>query len=100
MCIGTLEGGFDVEKAGRILNVGRLTEVACKKCWCFRYCTLCAKKADNGSDELSPEAKLFFCREAQAHAYGMLRNYLLFKEFPVFYSTQIRLNDTKGGKTA
>lgn len=100
MCIGTLDRGFDVEQADRILNVGCLTEAECIQCWCFRYCTLCAKKADDGSNELSAEAKLSSCGEAKVMAYSMLRNYLLFKEIPVFYSAQIRRNDQEGGETA
>lgn len=98
MCIGTLDGGFDLEQVERILNVGCLTETACKKCWCFRYCTLCAKKADNGY-ELSAETKLAACQEAKAAAYSMFRNYLLFKEIPACYPAQIRRGQV-GGKTA
>ena len=100
MCIGTLDRGFDVKQADRVLNVGCLTEVECKQCWCFRYCTLCVQQADDGSDELSAEARLSSCREARAMAYGMFRNYLLFKEIPVLYSAQIRRNDQEGGETA
>ena len=44
MCIGTLDDGFNLENAQKILNVGKLTEESCKNCWCFRYCTLCAKR--------------------------------------------------------
>lgn len=100
MCIGTLDKGFNKENAWRILNVGYLTETACKNCWCFRYCGMCAKKADDGSNALSSEVKLSFCREAKSRAYGMLLFYLLFKEIPVFYSSQTRRNAAEGGKTS
>lgn len=100
MCIGTLDRGFNVENAWRILNVGNLTEDVCKKCWCFRYCGMCAKKADDGSSELSAEAKLTFCGEARNIAYSKLRHYLLFKEIPAYYAVQIRSTDAEGGKTA
>lgn len=99
MCIGTLDRGFDEENACRFLNVGNLTETACKECWCFRYCSICAKKADNGC-ELSAEAKLSFCREARTNAFGKLRQYLLFKEIPAFYAAQTRSTDAEGGKRA
>ena len=90
MCIGTLDKGFDVENASRLLNVGRLTEAACKQCWCFRYCTMCARGADAGSDVLSTDAKLSFCEEVRASAYSKIRQHLFLKEVPLFYATQVR----------
>ena len=98
MCIGTLDKGVDVEKASHLLNVGRLTEAACKQCWCFRYCTICAKRADDGSNGLSADAKISFCDETRAGAYGKLKQYLFFKEVPMFYAVQVRSMEAEGGK--
>ncbi len=98
MCIGTLDDGFYEENAQRILNIGHLTENACKKCWCFRYCSLCAKKADTGSRHLSAKFRLSHCNESKAMAYSKLKQYLLFKEIPVFYPAQTRLIHTEGGQ--
>ena len=56
MCIGSLETGFDLENAERLLNFANITSERCKRCWCFRHCTLCAKKADTGEAQLSPTA--------------------------------------------
>lgn len=100
MCIGTLDAGFDVESTYRLLNVGSLTEDTCKKCWCFRHCSLCAKKADDGSPTLSSTAKLSFCNEARAGAHGKLRQYLLFKETPIYYAEQTRRIHAEGGETS
>lgn len=40
--IGTLEEGFDVNQIRKILNVGKLTENDCSKCWNLTHCSLCA----------------------------------------------------------
>ncbi|HBK85921.1 MAG TPA: hypothetical protein DDZ53_07830 [Firmicutes bacterium] len=87
-----------MEKASHLLNVGRLTEAACKQCWCFRYCTICAKRADDGSNGLSADAKISFCDETRAGAYGKLKQYLFFKEVPMFYAVQVRSMEAEGGK--
>lgn len=97
MCIGTLDDGFYLERAQAILNVGKLTGESCKSCWCFRYCTLCAKKADDGSGQLSAEEKLSHCKEARAGAYSQFCEYLLMKEIPTYYAEQMRCSDEKGG---
>lgn len=58
------------------VGVGDLTESVCKRCWCFRYCIICAKKAEVGADELSAEAKHLSCEKARNMAYGILRQYV------------------------
>jgi len=99
MCIGTLENGFDFDKALRILNIGELTEENCRNCWCFRHCTLCAKKADDGSDQLSAKRKLSHCREVRGSAYSKICNHLLLKEIPMYYAKQMRQDDGKRGES-
>ena len=89
MRIGTLERGFDLEKIEPLLNIGRLTQENCKKCWCFRYCTMCAKAADGG-DQLSADKKLSACEGVRGSVYASMVQYLLFKEIPIFYGEQIR----------
>lgn len=99
MCIGTLDDGFDLENANRLLNVGDLTESACKQCWSFRYCGMCAKKADVAAAALSAEAKLLHCQQHKSAAYGKLKQYLLFWEVPSFYAAQTRRLGEQGGET-
>ncbi|MCL2052182.1 MAG: Cys-rich peptide radical SAM maturase CcpM [Lachnospiraceae bacterium] len=93
MCIGSLDEGFNLEKAKDVLGIGTLTKEECKKCWCFRYCSLCAKKADDEFGKLSAEVKLSFCNEAKSRAYQNLEQYLLFKEIPQFYSRQLSIKE-------
>ena len=44
--IGTLEDGLDIDKMRRLLNIGKLTENECKKCWGLRHCMLCASQIE------------------------------------------------------
>lgn len=87
-CIGSLEDGFDIEKAKVFLNVGQVTEEDCRNCWSFRYCSLCGKKADAGSGRPDAKTKKMFCAEACSRAEDKMKLYLLFKEIPVYYAAQ------------
>lgn len=60
MQIGDLEHGFDFDRAQKLLNIGQLTENACKNCWVIRHCMICARRCDN-LGELSAEIKLSGC---------------------------------------
>ena len=93
MNIGALDTGFSLEKVINILNVGSLTESVCKKCWCFKYCSICAKKADNESEQLSDKKKLSHCSEVKSDVYAKLRMYLLLKEISMFYPMQVKQSE-------
>lgn len=90
-CIGSLEKGVDIEAAKRFLNVGKVTEEQCRKCWCFRYCTLCGKKADAGTDRMEAEKKLQYCSDVRGRTYDKMMIYLLFREIPFYYADGGRL---------
>lgn len=89
MKIGSIYTGFNVEQAKELLNVGALSEKACKDCWSFRYCTTCAKKADVGADTLSLKQKVSHCNSVRNSAYSKLRNMICMQEIPVYYNKQI-----------
>jgi len=90
MCIGSVDSGFDLNRAYEILNIGALTETECKECWCFRYCISCAKKADDITGHLSASSKLSFCGDILAETYAKIQQYLVFTEIPQFYAYQFR----------
>lgn len=47
--LGNLAIGINAKKAIEILNIGKLTEQECKKCWAVRFCTMCVHNCiDNG----------------------------------------------------
>lgn len=90
MHIGTLADGFDLEKAGKILQVGELTKNACKNCWSFRFCNQCAKKADCCGEQLSAADRLRNCEDTRYAAKRTIRNIILVNEAVEYYKEQIR----------
>ena len=87
-CIGSLDEGFDLEKAKTFLNVGKVGEEDCRKCWGFRYCSLCGKKADAGNGRLEAEVKKEFCPGVRNQIENKMKLYLLFQEIPHYYGAQ------------
>lgn len=78
MKIGTLDDGIDLEKVKYLLNVGKVTEDACKKCWAFRFCTACAVYADEG-DYLSAEKRMNRCADIRSSVASYFKEYCILK---------------------
>ena len=89
-CIGNLKSGFDIAKVENLLNVGSISLDYCKNCWSFRFCTICAKGADDGCAHLSLKKKLSHCKDIRANTYVNLRQFLLSAEAGTFYAEQVR----------
>ncbi len=79
MKIGHVDRGFDLDKIKYLLNVGKVTEKACKRCWAFRFCYLCASLAD-GNDCVSKEKRVAQCGGVRHAAEEMLKNYCTLRE--------------------
>jgi uncharacterized protein len=79
MRIGHIDNGFNMDKARKILNIGKLTEESCKNCWAYRFCSLCASAADDLT-ELSAERKSERCRGVKAGIDRMMKDYCILKE--------------------
>lgn len=79
MCIGNIYDGFDVESIKKLLNVGKMTEFACKQCWAFNYCTQCSVAADNG-EHITAETRLAKCNRIRNSVENMLKDYIVLKE--------------------
>ena len=90
--IGTLDNGFNYENVYKILNIGSLTENVCRNCWCFRFCTMCAKKADDETSSLSARAKLSSCEEVKNDVYSKICQYLLLYEVSKYYPFQVAIS--------
>ena len=79
MIIGHIDTGFDYDKVDAVLNVGRLTESVCKKCWAFNHCNLCVAACDGG-DSLSAKIRLENCYTAIDDCMEELRKICLLME--------------------
>lgn len=77
--IGDIYNGFDIEKAEKILNVGKLTEDKCKNCWAFRHCYLCIAYCDT-PDGISKDKRASRCPEVRSSVENMFKDYLALKE--------------------
>lgn len=59
--IGSVFDGFSIEAIKMLLNIGKLTEEQCKKCWGIRLCTQCCLQAAS-RDGLSRNKRLAECK--------------------------------------
>lgn len=79
MCIGNIYEGFDADAIKKLLNVGKMTESACKQCWAFNYCSQCGVAADDGG-KMTPEIRLAKCNRIRNSVDNMLKDYIVLKE--------------------
>ena len=79
MRIGHVDSGFDVDKARKILNVGKITENSCKNCWALFFCTMCVSYADNVND-MSAALKKAGCNAVQAGVEDSFKDYTVLRE--------------------
>lgn len=90
MTIGSIHDGFNVEAANKMMNIARISEDECKKCWAFRFCFLCAQKADVNQNEFSREKRLQHCNMSKISAIRRLKLRILMQEVPKYYAGQIK----------
>lgn len=81
MQIGHIDTGFNIDKARKILNIGKVNEDACKNCWAIRFCSICAAVLDNTENEFSQKKKEECCRGVKASLEMRFKNYCVLKEF-------------------
>lgn len=77
--IGNVEDGLDIEKIKMLLNIGKLTEDECKRCWAFQFCTQCLRSAVE-EDHLSKNKRLSKCNGSRYNAEQSLKDYIVLKE--------------------
>lgn len=80
MKIGNLKDGFNVNNIMQIMNIGQITQVACKNCWAFKFCQTCAAFADNLT-EFSAKQKLSHCAAVKSQVENMLKDYCFLREY-------------------
>lgn len=80
LCIGSLESGFNLENATKILNIAQITEKECSKCWCYKMCSQCVAKAgENG--KIEPSNRLKWCNQTRKNAEENIKDYIVLKSF-------------------
>jgi len=87
MKIGDIYTGFDMEKVLNILNIGKITEDACKVCWNFFECRLCVAACDKDGS-FSKEERLKNCESAKQIALNKYLNICMLLENGYNFETQ------------
>lgn len=80
MKIGTVDDGFDINSAEKLLNIGKISADRCKNCWAIRLCNLCAVAVDDGT-QLSSNKKKEACNEFMNAQKEWFLYYCMLKEF-------------------
>lgn len=88
MRIGDIYHGYDLDKIGKILNIGRLTKKECIVCWNFTHCGLCASSADKNG-ELSGEERLKHCDMEKNNTLDIFKTICLLKEYGYDFEEEI-----------
>lgn len=84
MKIGNIDKGFDIDSANQMLNIAKLTEEKCKKCWAYRYCEICARTSEeNGEYSLDKKSK--YCERTYQTTIDLVREYILRDECRSLY---------------
>lgn len=81
LSIGSLDNGIDVTSAKKLLNIGELTQEECKKCFAFRFCSICAANCiDPVEGRITTERKKTECENQRKLAIDFLREYVEYRE--------------------
>lgn len=91
MKIGSVDEGFLLDKAERLLNIAQLTEEQCKNCWAAKFCYICAQHADSGIG-IDRERKLRHCIGVKNNVQEILKDYCLLFEGKGFDTDIMYLN--------
>ena len=78
--IGNLITGLDIDRIIKILNIGKLTEQKCKKCWAFRFCDICVANCnDIFEGTLSAKQKEKSCNDVKKRTLDNFKKYIIRK---------------------
>lgn len=62
LSIGNIEKGVNTDIVNKFLNIGKLTEENCKKCWAIRFCNICISGCVNvDTNEITQAQKEISC---------------------------------------
>lgn len=79
MKIGTVYDGLYMPEVRRLLNVGRISEDRCLKCWSFNNCSICGAAIDNLQD-LDDDMKIKECKSMQNSTLQLFKDICMLKE--------------------
>lgn len=82
LAIGSLANGFETEKIKQMLNIGKISEKECKRCWAFRFCDICVANCNDISQErISSDQKKLACDNVRKKTLQSMKQYIESKYF-------------------
>ena len=77
LSIGSLDSGIDIKSALKLLNIGALTSEECKRCFAFRFCSICCSHCvDSENNCLSSTCKFTECENQKRIAIAFLHEFV------------------------
>lgn len=81
LSLGTVWDGVDLQKAVNYLNIGKLSEQACKSCWAMRFCKMCSMFCvDAENNTLSSKTKFLSCEKTREDVLNFLKKQIIDKD--------------------
>lgn len=75
--IGDIYNGFNLNKVRYILNFSKINEDQCKKCWCMRFCKICAAQCINvDKGEIDKSSLEIYCRATEKLTLSLLKKHV------------------------
>ena len=72
--VGDLHSGFDFKKIHTLLNVHKISNEKCKKCWAIRYCKMCICHCiDPTNEKISCDTKEYNCTLTKSETLKMFK---------------------------
>ena len=77
-CFGNIDcEEISINKIRKLLNIGKLSENECKKCWAIRFCEMCISHCLDAERKcLSSATKAFYCELTKKKILGYMKMYV------------------------
>ena len=79
MNIGSLDEGFDIDKALMLLNIAQRHQDECKDCWAFLHCQICASQIEEDG-QFSDEKRRKRCEQVKRDVHSKFLNMIMLDE--------------------
>ncbi|WP_418666379.1 radical SAM protein [Allofournierella sp.] len=90
LSIGNIYNGFNYSASQKMLNIAKITESHCSKCWAFHFCGGCIRDTFDGSGIPSAQKRLSKCYSYRAMGDVILYGAVMLREIPLYYREQLQ----------
>lgn len=75
--IGDIDNGINIDIVKKLMNIGKMTEAQCKRCFAMRFCSICVQKCYNPEKGcIDLEQKEEQCNKIKNKAINQLKQYI------------------------